>query len=67
MRWLDQKPRDKHYSYRRAQRKQALLFWGAILLVAIVIVVVIYIQSLGRGPNMNNTWDPLRDWHQQLD
>jgi hypothetical protein len=67
MSWFGQKQRDKYHSMRRAQRKQALLFWGAVLLVALLIVVVIYIQSLGHGPAMNNSWDPLRDWHQRLD
>jgi hypothetical protein len=69
MNWLKPRQREHgHYdSYRRAEWKKALLFWLAVLFCAVVIIIFVWIQSLGRGPAMNTTVDPMRDWRQQLD
>lgn len=53
----------------RYRLRQALLFWGAFLLLAILIVIWVVIQNM--GPSMlrggGGTWDPTASWHQQLD
>ena len=69
MKWFEQKSKRYISPERRYRLRQALLFWGAVLLAAILIVTWVVIQNMGPGllHGGGGSWDPFRAWHQQLD
>ena len=70
MKWFGNRRKYHHDSPEcRYYLKQALLFWGMVLLAAVLLVIWVVIQNMGPGllHGSGGSWDPTRDWHQQLD
>jgi hypothetical protein len=66
-----QQARPKRLSYReelrRERLKKALLYWGGLLLVALILAGWVMLQNMHIGSGRVSGWDPTQQWHNKLD